>query len=95
MAAWHRSNDRTGPLHLGSACGGEALDEISSGGVMSLDAPARAPASISGNDEILNFFYNDITELEQEQREQITFKSWLDEMISWGRFYEEENGDAQ
>src|SRR6201995_5285680 len=37
MAAWHRSNDRTGPLHLGSSCGREALDEISSGGVMSLD----------------------------------------------------------
>ena len=39
-------------------------------------------------------FYNDITELEQEQRDEITFKSWLEEMISWGRFYEE-NKDAQ
>src|SRR5258708_461817 len=38
MAAWHRPNDRSRPRHLGSACGGEALDEISSGGVMSLDA---------------------------------------------------------
>src|SRR5258707_10658210 len=37
MAAWRRSNNRTKPLHLGSACGAEALDEISSGGVMSLD----------------------------------------------------------
>jgi hypothetical protein len=45
MAAWHRSNDRTGPLHLGSACGGEALDEINSGGIMSLDAP-RSGAGI-------------------------------------------------
>ena len=42
------------------------------------------------DDEILDFFYNDITELEQEQRDEITFKSWLEEMISWGRFYEEE-----
>jgi hypothetical protein len=39
MAAWHRSNYRTGPLQLGSACGAEALDEISSGGILPLDAP--------------------------------------------------------
>ena len=47
------------------------------------------------DDEILNFFYNDITELVQEQRDEITFECWLEEMISWGRFYEEENEDAQ
>jgi hypothetical protein len=47
------------------------------------------------DDEILDFFYNDITELEQEQRDETTFKSWLEEMISWGRFCEEENEDAQ
>ena len=35
------------------------------------------------DDEILNFFYNDITELEQEQRDEITFESWLEEMISF------------
>jgi hypothetical protein len=29
-----------------------------------------------------------------EQREEITFEGWLEEMISWGRFYEEENEDA-
>jgi hypothetical protein len=34
------------------------------------------------DDEILNFFYNDITELEQEERDEITFESWLEEMIS-------------
>src|SRR5258705_9015242 len=45
MAAWHRSNDRTGPLHPGSACVAEALDELSSGGIMSLDAP-RSGAGI-------------------------------------------------
>ena len=47
------------------------------------------------DDEILDFFYNDITELEQEQRDETTFKSWLEEMIGWGRFCEEENEDAQ
>ena len=35
------------------------------------------------DDEILNFFYNDITELEQEERDEITFESWLEEMISF------------
>jgi hypothetical protein len=34
------------------------------------------------DDEILNFFYNDITELGQEQRDEITFEPWLEEMIS-------------
>ena len=29
------------------------------------------------------------------QREEITFEGWLEEMISWGRFYEEENEDAR
>ena len=29
------------------------------------------------DDEILNFFYNDITELEQEERDEITFESGL------------------
>ena len=35
------------------------------------------------DDQILNFSYNDITELEQEQRDEITFESWLEEMISF------------
>ena len=35
------------------------------------------------DDEILNFFYNDITELEQAERDEITFESWLEEMISF------------
>ena len=35
------------------------------------------------DDEILNFFDNDITELEQEERDEITFESWLEEMISF------------
>jgi hypothetical protein len=35
------------------------------------------------NDEIRNFFYNNITELEQEQRDEITSESWLEEMISF------------
>ena len=35
------------------------------------------------DDEILNFFYNDITELDEEQRAEITFESWLEEMISF------------
>ena len=35
------------------------------------------------DDEILNFFYNDITEPEQEERDEITFESWLEEMISF------------
>ena len=35
------------------------------------------------DDEILNFFYNDITELEQEERDEITFEFWLEEMISF------------
>ena len=30
------------------------------------------------DDEILNFFYNDITELEQEERDEITFESGLE-----------------
>ena len=34
------------------------------------------------DDEIPNF-YNDITELEQEERDEITFESWLEEMISF------------
>ena len=29
------------------------------------------------------------------QREEITFEGWLEEMISWGRFYAEENEDAR
>jgi hypothetical protein len=47
------------------------------------------------DDEILNFLYNDITELQQDLREEVTFDSWLVEMISWGRFYPEENADAR
>lgn len=35
------------------------------------------------DDEILNSFYNDITELEQAERDEITFESWLEEMISF------------
>ena len=36
------------------------------------------------DDEILNFFYNDITEQGQEQeRDEITFESLLEEMISF------------
>ena len=29
------------------------------------------------------FFYNDITELDEEQRDEITFEFWLEEMISF------------
>jgi hypothetical protein len=47
------------------------------------------------DDEILNFLDNDITELQQDLREEVTFDSWLVEMISWGRFYPEENADAR
>ena len=35
------------------------------------------------DDEILNFFYNDITELEQEERDEITIESWLEKMTSF------------
>ncbi len=45
----------------------------------------NSPASCTTTIEILNFFYNDITELEQEQHDEITFESWLEEMISFNR----------
>ena len=47
------------------------------------------------DDEILNFFYNDITELEQEQRDEITFESWLEEMISFTKSDDTLTGSAR
>jgi hypothetical protein len=38
------------------------------------------------DDEIENYFYNDIANLSAEQREEISFEGWLEEMLSWGRF---------
>ena len=42
-----------------------------------------------------NFFYNDITELGQEQRDEITFESWLEEMISFTKSDDTLTGSAR
>jgi hypothetical protein len=55
----------------------------------------NSPASYYDDDEILNFFYNDITELEQEQRDEITFESWLEEMISFTKSDDTLTGSAR
>ena len=47
------------------------------------------------DDEILNFFYNDITELEQEERDEITVESWLEEMISFTKSDDTLTGSAR
>jgi hypothetical protein len=47
------------------------------------------------DDEILNFFYNDITELEQEERDEITFECWLEEMISFTKSDDTLTGSAR
>ena len=47
------------------------------------------------DDEILNFFYNDITELGQEERDEITFESWLEEMISFTESDDTFTGDTR
>jgi hypothetical protein len=47
------------------------------------------------DDEIENFFYDDISHLEAEDREKVTFDEWLVEMLVNGVFCEEENEDAQ
>jgi hypothetical protein len=47
------------------------------------------------DDEILDYFYDDISNLEAEDREKVAFGDWLVEMLVNGVFYEEENEDAQ
>lgn len=46
------------------------------------------------DDEIRSFYADDITNLEVEDREAITFESWLREYLLHGVFYEE-NEDAR
>ena len=41
------------------------------------------------------FTQDDIVNLDAEQREEITFESWLWAYLLHGVFYEEENEDAQ
>ena len=43
----------------------------------------NSPASCTTTMRSSIFFYNDITELDEEQRDEITFEFWLEEMISF------------
>ena len=55
----------------------------------------NSPGELYDDDQILNFSYNDITELEQEQRDEITFESWLEEMISFTKSDDTLTGSAR
>lgn len=45
---------------------------------------------LHGDDEIRGFYEDDITNLEVEDRDAITFESWLREYLLHGVFYEED-----
>jgi len=53
------------------------------------------PGELYDDEEIVDFFYDDISNLEAEDREKITFDEWLVEMLLNGVFFQEENSDAQ
>jgi hypothetical protein len=47
------------------------------------------------DDEIRSFYEDDIVNFDTEQREAITFKSWLQEYLLHGVFYEVDTVDAR
>jgi hypothetical protein len=59
--------------------------------------PPPTARSLYDDDELRSFYEYDITNLEVEDREAITFESWLEEYLLHGVFYEEneENEDAR
>jgi hypothetical protein len=53
-----------------------------------------ARGEILTEEDMDGIFGDDITGLEVEDRDDVTFESWLAEMIDWGRYWRVDEDDA-